>query len=445
LTTAFYNQLYFTTRFYIACLGAAGLFVFAWLFHWPLIIPQVFLITIGFAILADFAYLFLIGYRFTCSRHSTLRFSNSDYNTVSLQLWHSYPYPLQLTLIEELPEQFQARTNQHHIVAASRTRTAVNYSIRPVHRGDYQFGYTICLLRSQLGFLQRRLKGSSPAVVKVYPSFLQLRQHQLLAPTATTHDKGANKLRKIGQSMEFETIKDYITGDDVRAVNWKATARKANLMVNHYMEERSQQVYCIIDKGRLMKMPFNGLALMDYAINSTLVLASVALHRQDRFGMLSFSHKEGDHVMADKKPGQLKALQESLYRMSTGFYETDFEKLYLQVRKSIKQRSLLIIFTNFESVTGMRRQLPYLRQLSKHHLLLVVFFQNTELAELSDMPAPTLEDVYTHTVAGKFVFEKKAIVKELMHHGILAILTKPGDLTIATVNKYLELKAKQAW
>jgi uncharacterized protein (DUF58 family) len=245
--------------------------------------------------------------------------------------------------------------------------------------------------------------------------------------------------------MEFETIKDYITGDDVRAVNWKATARKANLMVNHYMEERSQQVYCIIDKGRLMKMPFNGLALMDYAINSTLVMASVALRRQDRFGLLSFSHKEGEHVMADKKPGQLKVLQESLYRMSTGYYETDFEKLYLQVRKSIKQRSLLIIFTNFESVTGMRRQLPYLRQLSRHHLLLVVFFQNTELAELSDLPAPTLETVYSHTVAGKFVFEKKAIVKELMHHGILAQLTKPGDLTVAAVNKYLELKARQAW
>lgn len=445
MRSAFYNQPYFTSRFYLASLGLALIFVFAWLFHWSLLLPQILLLLITLVIAVDFVYLFLIGYRFTCSRFSPLRFSNSDYNTVTLQLWHSYPFPLQLTLVEELPEQFQARTNQYYLVAAPRTRTTVNYSVRPVQRGDYEFGYTICMLRSQLGFLQRRLRGSSPSMVKVYPSYLQLRHYQLLVPTAITDDKGTTKLRKIGQSMEFETIKEYITGDDVRAVNWKATARKANLMVNHYMEERSQQVYSIIDKGRLMKMPFQGLALMDYAINSTLVLASVALHRQDRFGMLSFSHKEGEHVMADKKPGQLKALQESLYRMSTGFYETDFEKLYLQVRKSIKQRSLLIIYTNFESVTGMRRQLPYLRQLARHHLLLVVFFQNTELADLSDKPAHNLEEVYVHTVAGKFVFEKKAIVKELLHHGILALLTKPEDLTIATVNKYLELKAKQAW
>lgn len=445
MTTAFHFQLYFTTRFYLSCIGAAVLFVFAWLFQWPLLVPQLFVALASLAIAVDFLYLFLTGFKFTCSRLCSLRFSNSDYNPVTLQIWHSYPYPIQLTLIEELPEQFQARTNQHHLTAQPRTRTAVTYSLRPVERGDYQFGHTICLLRSQLGFLQRRLKGSAPVVVKVYPSFLQLRQWQLLAPAAVTVDKGAIKLRKIGQSMEFETIKEYIRGDDVRAVNWKATARKANLMVNHYMEERSQQVYCVIDKGRLMKMPFEGLALMDYAINSTLVLASVALHRQDRFGLLSFSHKAGEHILADKKPGQLKALQETLYRMSTGYYETDFEKLYLQVRKSVKQRSLLIIFTNFESATGMRRQLPYLRQLAKHHLLLVVFFQNTELVELSEYPANNLEEVYVHTVAGKFVFEKKAIVKELLHHGILALLTKPQDLTIASVNKYLELKAKQAW
>jgi uncharacterized protein (DUF58 family) len=215
-------------------------------------------------------------------------------------------------------------------------------------------------------------------------------------------------------------------------------------MVNSFVDERSQQVYCIIDKGRLMKMPFNGLALMDYAINSTLVLGSVALHRQDRFGLMTFSHKAGDLVVADKKPGQIKILQDALYRINTDYWESDYEKLYLQVRSNVKQRSMLILFTNFESTTGMRRQLPYLRQIAKHHLLLVIFFENTELAALANETATTLEGVYTNTIAGKYVFEKKMIVKELMHHGILALVSPPQQLTVQAVNKYVELKTRQA-
>jgi len=193
-----------------------------------------------------------------------------------------------------------------------------------------------------------------------------------------------------------------------------------------------------------MKMPFKGLALMDYAINSTLVLGSVALHRQDRFGLITFSHKAGELVVADKKPGQIKILQDALYRINTDYWESDYEKLYLQVRSHIKQRSMLILFTNFESTTGMRRQLPYLRQIAKHHLLLVIFFENTELASLANESAASLEGIYTNTIAGKYVFEKKMIVKELMHHGILALLSPPQQLTVQAVNKYVELKTRQA-
>jgi uncharacterized protein (DUF58 family) len=88
--------------------------------------------------------------------------------------------------------------------------------------------------------------------------------------------------------MEFEQIKEYVSGDDIRTLNWKASARKGGLMINNFMEEKSQQVYCIIDKGRLMKMPFDGLTLLDYAINTCLVLSNVCLRKQDRVGVITF-------------------------------------------------------------------------------------------------------------------------------------------------------------
>ncbi|HSC52442.1 MAG TPA: DUF58 domain-containing protein [Phnomibacter sp.] len=441
---AFYLQLYFGTRFYQLGLLVVAFFIFTWLMDWPLLYAKLFTAFFVLISLFDIAYLFFYKHRFTCTRVLSSRLSNSDQNPVILMLWHAFPLPLHLTLIEELPEQFQARSNEFTGVYSRNKKHSIQYFIRPVTRGDYHFGHTVCLLRSPLGIMQRRILGSDEVTVKVYPSYLQLRKHALNAQTVQVKEVGSRQLRKIGHSLEFDHIKEYVQGDDIRAVNWKATARHAGLKVNSFVDERSQQVYCVIDKGRLMKMPFNGLALMDYAINSSLVLGSVALHRQDRIGMITFSHKVGDLVVADRKPGQIKLLQDALYRIQTDYWESDYEKLYLQVRQQVKQRSLLILFTNFESTSGMRRQLPYLRQIAKHHLLLVVFFENTELAALSNETADSLEGIYTNTVAGKYVFEKKMMVKELLHHGIMALLTPPEQLTVQTVNKYVELKSRQA-
>ncbi len=133
-------------------------------------------------------------------------------------------------------------------------------------------------------------------------------------------------------------------------------------------------------------------------------------------------------MAAEKKATQQSTILEVLYKQETEFLESDFEKLYTQVRTSIKQRSLLILYTNFESVSGLKRQLDYLRSLASHHLLLVVFFENTELQILTDTNVNNLEDVYIKTIAQKFAFEKKLIVKELMKYGILTLLTTSNEV-----------------
>jgi uncharacterized protein (DUF58 family) len=251
-------------------------------------------------------------------------------------------------------------------------------------------------------------------------------------------------MRKLGHSLEFEQIKEYVRGDDIRTIHWKATARKGQLMVNNYTDERSQQVYCLIDKGRVMKMPFEGLTLLDYAINATLILSSVALIKQDRAGILTFAEQIGNVLVADRKAGQMNQVLELLYRQQTKFLETDFEKLYVFIRTRITQRSLLILFTNFESLSSLQRQLPYIRSIARQHLLLVVFFENTELRQLTETQVDNMEDLYIKTIAERFAYEKRLIVKELQQHGITTILTAPQNLTINTVNKYLELKARRA-
>ena len=271
-----------------------------------------------------------------------------------------------------------------------------------------------------------------------------MRRYQLLAISNRLSEIGVKKIRRIGHSMEFEQIREYVMGDDIRTLNWKATARKNQLMVNSFTDEKSQQVYCLVDKSRVMKMPFNGLSLLDYAINASLVLSNVALLKQDKAGLISFAEDIADFLPASGKATQMNHILEILYRQKTRYLESDFEKLYTLIRKRITRRSLVVLFTNFESLTALHRQLPYLRNIARNHLLMVVFFENTELTKRLAVPADNLEEVYTQTITAKFAYEKKLIVRELQYHGIIAILTPPEDLIIHTVNQYLELKARQA-
>ena len=439
-----YLDIYLTTRLFLAFTVCIVLFIIAFFYNPLLQVPKILLWVILALLLIDYIFLFAISKAPTAVRSMTDRLSNGDLNKIELQVINNIPFTVDIEIIDELPVQFQKRDWVIRYRFKAHEQQNIIYNLRPVERGEYHFGRIIMYIRSLLGLIKRRHNIEAGQTVPVYPSFMQMRKYELLSQTTIQTEQGNKRMRKIGHSMEFEQIKEYVRGDDIRTVNWKATARKSALMVNNFTDEKSQQVYCIIDKGRLMKMPFSNLTLLDYAINSTLVLANVCLQKQDRVGVMSFANKMGSILAADRKPIQRENVLQLLYNQQTAFLESDFEMLYMQIRNNIKHRSLLVLFTNFESMSGLSRQLNYLRAIAKHHLLMVVFFENTELHQLSKLEAANLEEVYIKTIAEKFEFEKRLIVKELKKHGILSILTSPEQLTINTLNKYLELKARQA-
>ncbi len=371
------------------------------------------------------------------------RMSNGDQNLVILHIKNVSNLKMNLQIIDELPHQFQERNFIIHTTLKSLEKKQLKYHLRPTDRGEYYFGDIHLFISSAVGFFKRRVTVAAVEKISVYPSYIQLKNYQLFAGNTINSGGGNKKVRKIGNSFEFEQVKDYVIGDDIRKLNWKATARNGMMMVNQFTDEKSQQVFIIIDKGRLMKMPFDGLTLLDYAINSTLVLTHVCLQKQDKIGLITFADKFSDIIPADRKMTQRETIVRSLYSQQTGFLESDFEMLYMQVRAKIKQRSMLILFTNFETLTGVKRQLPYLRSLARHHLLLVVFFENTSLKKLAGAEAETLEDVYVKTIADKFIMEKKLIVKELQQAGILSLLTTPQELTVQAINSYVDMKSRQ--
>ena len=443
IISLFYRNLFLTNRLFTYLAGSAVLFVLSFFFPWTGIIPELVFWALVVLIILDMIMLYKTSKGVFAKRHAPERLSNSDNNELGVYIENWYAFTISVGIIDEIPFQFQKRDVWFKTNLKPRERKLINYMLRPTKRGEYEFGDIRVYVKSPLGLIRRRYNFSQAETLPVYPSFLEMRKYELMAISNRLTDIGIKKIRRIGHSLEFEQVKTYVAGDDYRTINWKATARQGNLMVNSYADEKSQHVYCVIDKSRAMKMPFEGLSLLDYAINASLVLSNVALLKEDKAGLITISEKLGAVVPADRRPAHLNKILEVLYKEKTRYLETNMELLYSTVRKVIKQRSLVVFFTNYESLNALERQLPFLKRIAKYHLLLVVFFENTELKKLSEQTAADVEGIYIKTIAEKFAYDKKLIVKELAKHGIQSILSAPQNLTINTINCYLEIKAKQ--
>lgn len=392
--------------------------------------------------LFDVFLLYATGKGVKAQRDTPRKLSNSDFNPIAVHYETFYPFKTFITIIDELPVQFQKRDFEYKAALFKGQRGEFTYKVRPVDRGEYIFGNLNVFCSSPLRIIKRKFVFQKDEMVPVYPSIIQMQQYDFLAISNRLSEIGLKKIRRIGHTQEFEQIKDYVRGDDIRTLNWKATAKQSRLMVNQYQDEKSQPVYSIIDTGRVMKMPFNGLKLLDYAINSSLAFSNVALKRNDKTGLIAFSKNLETYVPAVQKITHLNTILEKLYSIGTDFTDADFGMLYGHVKRKINHRSLLLLYTNFEHISALKRQLPYLLALSKKHVLVVIFFENSELEELIATDAEDLQAIYHKTIAEKFALDKKLIQKELQKYGIQTILTKPEQLTINTINKYLEIKAR---
>ena len=214
-------------------------------------------------------------------------------------------------------------------------------------------------------------------------------------------------------------------------------------MINVYQDERSQQVFNVIDKGRVMQQAFRGMTYLDYAINASLVLSYIAMRKEDKAGIVTFSDQFEDFVPASRRTGHMQEILETLYRQQSQFGESDFSALVAHVDKHIGKRSLLVLYTNFANKVSMERQLPYLVQLNRRHRLLVVFFEDSEVKGYIATRPDSDEEYYRHVIAEKFASEQRLIVSTLKRHGILALLTTPDKLSVDVINKYLEIKTRQ--
>ncbi|MFY0602204.1 MAG: DUF58 domain-containing protein [Cyclobacteriaceae bacterium] len=436
-------KVFLSNRFYYLAIGITVLFVVGYYFPIVFIVNRIVFFTFVILAALDTYLLFYSGGTIDVKRTLSDRLSNGDENEVTLNISSSYKTSIEVKVLEELPEQLQIRDFVIPKSLRSGESLEVAYSVFPKSRGVYQFGHANALVTSKLGLIIRRIKTAEPEEISVYPSFIHINNIELAAISNQLTKQGQKIVRKVGNSQEFDSIRPYVLGDDPRRINWKATAKRSALQINHYIDEKSQGMYCLLDKSRSMKMPFNGLSLLDYAINASLVLSHVALKKGDQAGLISFEDNPSTFVKANTQNNQINHIIEALYREETSFNEVDFSSLYTFIRGKISQRSLLLLFTNFESIHSLERQLPHLRLLNRRHLLLVIFFKNTEVSTVIDEQAKTTESIYAQTIAMQMMAEKELINQKLKSAGILTLYTSPKHLSADVINKYIEIKNRR--
>lgn len=439
----FLRSIYLTPRLFIVLGALVILFVVAYAV--PALLPaaRTTVWGVGALVVVEFLLLWSSKRGLHAERTMEDRLSNGDDNEITIRIESFLRLPVRVRVIDELPPQFQRRDIHTDVQVSSGGTRTLRYTVRPVERGEYNFGAIQLYGSTPIGFIRRRVKVEAERTVAVYPSYIQLRRYSLLALHDRLEQAGVKRVRRVGHTMEFEQIRDYVRGDDARTVNWKATARRSKPMVNVYEDERSQPIYNVIDKGRVMQMPFAGMTLLDYSINAGLVLSNIALMKGDRAGLITFADKVETVIPAERRSTQMRRIIDRLYNEKTDFHESDLEALAVSLRARVTQRSLILLYTNLESLVSLERTMPWFRRIARDHLLVTIIFENTELNDLTSLRPDTLDDVYYRTIAEKFVYEKRRIIRELRSRGIHAILTTPQALTADTINTYLAMKARR--
>ncbi len=318
----------------------------------------------------------------------------------------------------------------------------IGYTAKPLRRGDYRFGGCWLRYTGVLGLVMRQHRYPLDAPVKVYPNLLEVRKYELLARKDQLFEIGLKNARRLGEGTEFERLRDYERDDDYRRINWPATARLHKPITTDYQPERSQSVIIMLDAGRLMTAPLGPLSKLDYAINTTLLLAYVAILRGDRVGLLTFADGVTGYWEPGKGRRQFLTLLEALYKVQAQQVEADYMKAsaFLSVKKS--KRSLVVLFTDIIDREQANAMVRGFGRLAPRHLPMAVTMADNEVLLMSKRDPQDAQQMYERIVSQGLLDDRAVALDALQRRGALTVDVPADKLTPAVVNKYLEVKAR---
>ena len=391
------------------------------------------------------------------NREMNAKFSLGIENVCTLQINNRTRHQVKIQLKDDFPNEFLYEQVIHECSVPPMEHQTISYRLTPMRRGIYQFGDIHVRVCGVLGLVVRQHKITASTEIKVYPNLHAIKQYELLVKRGMLYRMGLKNSRQFGEGTEMERLREYLPDDDFRRIDWKATARHRKPIVREFETERSQDIMIMLDTGRLMASPIlletsdtpdtellmqKAMLKLDYAINTTLMAAYVSMLKGDKVGMIAFS--DNVHQYLPPKPGrkQFLTMLETIYALPAHPVEPDFESAFTYLATKQRKRALIILFTDILDNDSAEGIATYVAQFSKHHLVICVTLTDSGIVELSEQNATNSKSVYQKAIAERLLQEKHATLEILRRQGVITIDVPAHQLTMAVVNKYLELKAK---
>ena len=372
------------------------------------------------------------------------KLSYGEENDVKIRVRNGTTRPLRIELRDsppldvpgdhpEMPFDFRVAPNARH---------AAVYHLTPSQRGDFTFGDIYLRVFGRFGLLRNMTRVPAAQSVKVYPSLARAAEFSLMAKRGRLQQSGIRAARLQGAGREFESLRDYEPDDEVRRIDWKATARRGRLISRQYEVERSQTVFLMLDVGRTMLAEVDGVPKLDYAIQAALLLAYVATQTEDRIGLMVFSDTVKTYLPPKKGRAQVYAILEALYNVKATLIEPDYRAAFADLRMRWRKRSLVVCFTDLWDADSSRQAVAELATLQPRHLVAAVTLLDTKIQRSVERDADTIGAVYEKAIAGQVLDERTKALGTLAQRGVLVVDSPAEKLSGDLINKYLEVKQR---
>jgi uncharacterized protein (DUF58 family) len=373
------------------------------------------------------------------------RFAMGADNPIEVRVTNNSDRKVTFIIKDEYPTQMELLNPREAMLSVNPGRQRKwQYSLLPTARGNYDFGNTIVRFQSRMGLIWKQLIYPTARNVKVYPDIREAKKNELYAHRNRRPEPGLRRMRVRGQGREFESMREFVIGDEIRHISWPSTARRGKLITRQYTIERSQNVVVLLDTGRLMTARIGKLSKLDHAINATLSIAYVAASGGDNVGLVVFSRKVINYLPPRRGHDQLNQVMEALYNIEAQMIEPSYARAFNFFSANCHRRSLVIILTDLVDRDASAELLAHTSRLIPRHLPLIVTVGDTDLRELIRTRPQNPADVYRQSVAEEILRQREEALSRIRHAGGLALDVPAGRLSLELVNKYLEVKERGA-
>jgi len=371
-------------------------------------------------------------------RHFSLRVPNALRYRVSNRADRA----LRVALIETPVEQLQYGVDELRATVPPHSRVELDRPVIPLARGEVQLLDLFFWHENPLGLIRRHIRISACERVRVYPDLSAVERFGTLHARNRLIDAGLRKMRLRGAGTEFESLREWSTGDAFRGIDWKATARRGKLMVAQHEVERSQNIVLLLDCGRLMTPRLDEQRKFDYAVTAALSVATIAGLANDKIGFVAFANQI--LFAAAPRPSKVALAQtaERLYDLEPRFEESDYSRAFTYVRSHLHKRSLIILFTDMFDPIASATVLSEIRVLTRRHLVMCVFMNDAAIQSALETAPKEPADVYRAGVAANLLEERRSARALLTKLGVRVVDAPAAKLSVALIDAYLDSKAR---